>query len=534
MTEARPILSNARAYLPTTQNSNEVQQKKAPAPLYFGGDEVDEVILSNQEEEQKAQKKKTYTIVGAVLGTIALAAAAFVGLSATGCTNKGADSLKGFTQLTRGEGESAKKMATIAKTDKSWTGATWGGVAETIKTTLKDSNNKFNKIVIVATDDNKKKLEEKLGKDLLDKFNEKLIFRAENDITNVVSTYGADEKALILVDSSKDDWFDQIKTKIETPDDNNSSSTADQNAAKPVDQNAGQQGGAQPNPPTKDPNAGQQGGAQPNPPTKDPNAEQANGAQPNPPTKDPNAGQQGGAQPNPPTKDPNAEQANGAQPNPPTKDPNAGQQGGAQPNPPTKDPNAEQANGAQPNPPTKDPNAGQQGGAQPNPPTKDPNAGQQGGAQPNPPTKDPNAEQANGAQPNPPTKDPNAEQGNGAQGGVDQNAQANGAQVQVINLGDKELQPVNSLAELKKDKYVIINNSDNIITFDDHNEDIIKINKKTYTRTKQKNLNINLNDLSVKNKKIVAMDNNGAMYVIQKHRKEFQVYSLTNQQPQTL
>ena len=238
MTEARPILSNARAYLPTTQNSNEVQQKKAPAPLYFGGDEVDEVILSNQEEEQKAQKKKTCTIVGAVLGAIALATAAFVGLSATGCTNKGADSLKGFTQLTKGEGESATKLATIAKTDKSWTGATWGGVAETIKTTLNDSNNKFDKIVIVATADNQKKLEEKLGTDFLKKFKDKnqLIFKTENDFKDVADNYGKNEKTLILVDSSKDDWFDKIQAEI-TKTDNDHSSSQDKPAENKPDEN---------------------------------------------------------------------------------------------------------------------------------------------------------------------------------------------------------------------------------------------------------------------------------------------------------
>ena len=201
---------NPIANLPATQNLNKAQQSQGYNRQYFGGDEVDEVVLSNQEEQKK---KKAWTIGLTTLGTIALAVGAFVGLSATGCTKKGADNLKGFTQLTQGEGESATKLATIAKTDKSWTGATWGGVAETIKTTLDDSKT-FGTIVIVTTKENKKKLEDKLGKEFINKHNSNLIFRAEDDIKNVAKQYGNDEKTLILVDSSKDNWFDEIEKEI--------------------------------------------------------------------------------------------------------------------------------------------------------------------------------------------------------------------------------------------------------------------------------------------------------------------------------
>lgn len=201
---------NPIANLPATQNLNKAQQSQGYNRQYFGGDEVDEVVLSNQEEQKK---KKAWTIGLTTLGTIALAVGAFVGLSATGCTKKGADNLKGFTQLTQGEGESATKLATIAKTDKSWTGATWGGVAETIKTTLDDSKT-FGTIVIVATKENQKKLEDKLGKEFINKHSSTLIFRAEDDITNVAKKYGEKKDTLILVDSSKDDWFDRIEKEI--------------------------------------------------------------------------------------------------------------------------------------------------------------------------------------------------------------------------------------------------------------------------------------------------------------------------------
>lgn len=201
---------NPIANLPATQNLNKAQQSQGYNRQYFGGDEVDEVVLSNQEEQKK---KKAWTIGLTTLGTIALAVGAFVGLSATGCTKKGADNLKGFTQLTQGEGESATKLATIAKTDKSWTGATWGGVAETIKTTL-DDNKTFTRIIVVATKENQKKLEDKLGKEFINKHNSNLLFRAEDDIKNVVKTYGDKKDTLILVDSSKDDWFDRIEKEI--------------------------------------------------------------------------------------------------------------------------------------------------------------------------------------------------------------------------------------------------------------------------------------------------------------------------------
>lgn len=201
---------NPIANLPATQNLNKAQQSQGYNRQYFGGDEVDEVVLSNQEEQKK---KKAWTIGLTTLGTIALAVGAFVGLSATGCTKKGADNLKGFTQLTQGEGESATKLATIAKTDKSWTGATWGGVAETIKTTLDDSKT-FGTIVIVATKENQKKLTDKLGTDFINKHHGKLIFKEEGDIENVAKAYGKDEKTLILVDSSKDNWFDEIEKAI--------------------------------------------------------------------------------------------------------------------------------------------------------------------------------------------------------------------------------------------------------------------------------------------------------------------------------
>ena len=117
---------NPIANLPATQNLNKAQQSQGYNRQYFGGDEVDEVVLSNQEEQKK---KKALTIGGAILGAIALIGGGIFGANYFGYMGKDAKHLKGFKTLTTKNGDTTQELASIAKTTKAWTGASWGGVA---------------------------------------------------------------------------------------------------------------------------------------------------------------------------------------------------------------------------------------------------------------------------------------------------------------------------------------------------------------------------------------------------------------------
>lgn len=209
---------NPIANLPATQNLNKAQQSQGYNRQYFGGDEVDEVVLSNQEEQKK---KKALTIGGAILGAIALIGGGIFGANYFGYMGKDAKHLKGFKTLTTKNGDTTQELASIAKTTKAWTGASWGGVAETIKTTLDGKNDtKFKKIVLVASEDSQKALKESLGEDLFKKLT---VIQANSDkiedaVKNAVK-YGKDKDNLIITDSSIDNLYDEIEKAI-APSDN--------------------------------------------------------------------------------------------------------------------------------------------------------------------------------------------------------------------------------------------------------------------------------------------------------------------------
>ena len=209
---------NPIANLPATQNLNKAQQSQGYNRQYFGGDEVDEVVLSNQEEQKK---KKAWTIGGAILGAMALIGGCVFGANYFGYMGKDAKHLKGFKTLTTKNGDTTQELASIAKTTKAWTGASWGGVAETIKTTLDGKNDtKFKKIVLVASEDSQKALKESLGEDLFKKLT---VIQANSDkiedaVKNAVK-YGKDKDNLIITDSSIDNLYDEIEKAI-APSDN--------------------------------------------------------------------------------------------------------------------------------------------------------------------------------------------------------------------------------------------------------------------------------------------------------------------------
>lgn len=209
---------NPIANLPATQNLNKAQQSQGYNRQYFGGDEVDEVVLSNQEEQKK---KKAWTIGGAILGAIALIGGGIFGANYFGYMGKDAKHLKGFKTLTTKNGDTTQELASIAKTTKAWTGASWGGVAETIKTTLDGKNDtKFKKIVLVASEDSQKALKESLGEDLFKKLT---VIQANSDkIEDAVkqaAVHGKDKDNLIITDSSIDNLYDEIEKAI-APSDN--------------------------------------------------------------------------------------------------------------------------------------------------------------------------------------------------------------------------------------------------------------------------------------------------------------------------
>ncbi len=227
---------NPIANLPATQNLNKAQQSQGYNRQYFGGDEVDEVVLSNQEEQKK---KKALTIGGAILGAIALIGGGIFGANYFGYMGKDAKHLKGFKTLTTKNGDTTQELASIAKTTKAWTGASWGGVAETIKTTLDGKNDtKFKKIVLVASEDSQKALKESLGEDLFKKLT---VIQANSDkiedaVKNAVK-YGKDKDNLIITDSSIDNLYDEIEKAIAPSDNSEKTEDADEEKKAKKEQN---------------------------------------------------------------------------------------------------------------------------------------------------------------------------------------------------------------------------------------------------------------------------------------------------------
>ena len=199
---------NPIANLPATQSVSSPQQAQGYSRQYFGSDEIgDELVLSSQEDQKK---KKMWTIGGAILGTIVLATGLFATGRIVGWWNNGEKTLKQFKVVKKGEGDAAKTMATIAKTDKGWTGATWNGVAKTIESA--DKSGSYNNIVLVATSENQTKLKEKLDKTIADKIKYIIVSGAdkvEDAAKEVLKDYSG-EKNLILADSSVDGLYDKI------------------------------------------------------------------------------------------------------------------------------------------------------------------------------------------------------------------------------------------------------------------------------------------------------------------------------------
>ena len=198
---------NPIANLPATQNLNRAQQSQGYNRQYFGGDEVDEVVLSNQDEQ--AKKKKMWTIGGAILGTLALVGGTLFGLNVYGKIGKDASHLLNLKQLMDGD----KKMASIASTNKAWTGATWGGVAETIKATLSGEKNSkgFENVIVVAKQESIDTLKKLIPNDFITKYNDKLMFLTKDQFKDKATEYGQNEKNLIMVDSTEESWYSDVE-----------------------------------------------------------------------------------------------------------------------------------------------------------------------------------------------------------------------------------------------------------------------------------------------------------------------------------
>ena len=158
---------NPIANLPATQNLIRAQQSQGYNRQYFGGDEVDEVVLSNQDEQAKKKKMWTWIgIVGAVIAGLGIAAAT----RSTGhLWGKGEDSLFNYTKISRGEGDSAQKLATVASTSKSFTisGGNWKSIAVAVESASNSKN--YDNIVMVGKEENFKKLKEAMDKTIADK-----------------------------------------------------------------------------------------------------------------------------------------------------------------------------------------------------------------------------------------------------------------------------------------------------------------------------------------------------------------------------
>ena len=212
---------NPIANLPATQNLNRAQQSQGYNRQYFGGDEVDEVVLSNQDEQ--AKKKKMWTIGGAILGTLALVGGTLFGLNVYGKIGKDASYLSGFVRKTQQDGEKTINKVAIAK-DTKWTGLTYGGLAETIKECFnKDAKNKFGKVVLVMSEEEKGKIFEKLGQDWIKEHGDNVILRTKDKLESL-KDFVNEENTLIMTDAENYDNVNKIIDDSLNPpsDDNNS------------------------------------------------------------------------------------------------------------------------------------------------------------------------------------------------------------------------------------------------------------------------------------------------------------------------
>ena len=159
---------NPIANLPATQNLNRPQQSQGYNRQYFGGDEVDQFELSQEAEEAAAEeqkKKKIWAYAAGIGAAIVAGAAVLLGLRATGHATwaklgNNENSLTGLTKLSKTQGDTVKKGATLAEGAMKGTlsGGSWNGIS----TSITGSASQYDNIIFIGKKENFDALKEKI------------------------------------------------------------------------------------------------------------------------------------------------------------------------------------------------------------------------------------------------------------------------------------------------------------------------------------------------------------------------------------
>ena len=196
---------NPIANLPATQNLNRPQQSQGYNRQYFGGDEVDQFELSQEAEEAAAEeqnKKKIWAYAAGIGAAIVAGAAVLLGLRATGHATwaklgNNENSLTGLTKLSKTQGDTVKKGATLAEGAMKGTlsGGSWNGIS----TSITGSASQYKNIIFVGKEENYKALTKTIT-DSAVKI-QHMAYETFDKLKDSINTYLNDDKAAIIVDT---------------------------------------------------------------------------------------------------------------------------------------------------------------------------------------------------------------------------------------------------------------------------------------------------------------------------------------------
>ena len=198
---------NPIANLPATQNLNRPQQSQGYNRQYFGGDEVDQFELSQEAEEAAAEeqnKKKIWAYAAGIGAAIVAGAAVLLGLRATGHATwaklgNNENSLTGLTKLSKTQGDTVKKGATLAEGAMKGTlsGGSWNGIS----TSITGSASQYNNIIFIGKKENFDALKEKITDSAVNGKLQHMAYETFEKLKDSINTYLNDDKAAIIVDT---------------------------------------------------------------------------------------------------------------------------------------------------------------------------------------------------------------------------------------------------------------------------------------------------------------------------------------------
>lgn len=198
---------NPIANLPATQNLNRPQQSQGYNRQYFGGDEVDQFELSQEAEEAAAEeqnKKKIWAYAAGIGAAIVAGAAVLLGLRATGHATwaklgNNENSLTGLTKLSKTQGDTVKKGATLAEGAMKGTlsGGSWNGIS----TSITGSASQYNNIIFIGKKENYDALKEKITDSAVNGKLHHIAYETFEKLKGSINTYLNQEQAAIIVDT---------------------------------------------------------------------------------------------------------------------------------------------------------------------------------------------------------------------------------------------------------------------------------------------------------------------------------------------